>query len=51
MCQSRQLLELMKEGEEGAKCFKEHARVRQILNFVMPVCPFISGESREVREE
>ncbi len=41
MWQSRQLLELMKE-----------ARVRQIVNFVMIVCPFSSGDiSREGREE
>ncbi len=37
--------------KERAKCFKEHARVRRIVNFVMTVCPFSSGESREVREE
>ncbi len=56
MWQSRQLLELMKEEEEedkgGRKCFKEHSRVRRIVNFVMIVCPFSSGDiSREVREE
>ncbi len=56
MCQSHQLLELMKEGEEedkgGRKCFKEHVRIRQIVNFVMIVCPFSNGDiSREVREE
>ncbi len=56
MWQSRQLLELMKEGrrrtKEGGKSFKEHARVRQIVNFVMIVCPFSSGDiSREGREE
>ncbi len=41
-CQSRQLLELVKEGEEedkaGMNIFKEHARVRRIVNFVMIVC-------------
>ncbi len=37
--------------EEG-KCFKEHARVRRIVNFVIIVFPFSSGDiSREVREE
>ncbi len=46
----------MKEVEEedrgGRKCFKEHARVRRIVNFVMIVCPFSSEDiSREVREE
>ncbi len=56
MCQSRQLLEFMKEREEedkeGGTFFKEHARIRRIVNFVMIVCPFSSGDiSREVREE
>ncbi len=38
--------------KEGGKCFTEHARVRKIVNFVMIVCPFSSGDiSREVREE
>ncbi len=37
---SRQLLELMKEGEggrtkEGGKCFKEHARVRRIVLYTV----------------
>ncbi len=46
----------MKEGEEedkgGRKCFKEHARLRRIVHFVMIVCLFSSGDiSREVREE
>ncbi len=46
----------MKEGEEddkgGRKIFKEHARVRRIVNFVMIVCHFSSGDiSREGREE
>ncbi len=44
----------MKEGEEEekGKCFKEHARVRRIVNLVMIECPFSSGDiSREVREE
>ncbi len=46
----------MKEGEEedkgGGTCFKEHARVRRIVNFVVIVCPFSNGDiSREVREE
>ncbi len=51
MWQSHQLLELMKDGE-GGKCFKEHVRVRRIVNFVVIVCPFSSGDiSREVREE
>ncbi len=46
----------MKEGEEddkgGRKIFKEHARIRRIVNFVMIVCHFSSGDiSREGREE
>ncbi len=47
----------MKEGEEGDKggrknVFKEHARVRRIVNFVMIECPFSSGDiSREVRDD
>ncbi len=28
---------------EGETCFKEHARVRRIVNFVMIVCRFSSG--------
>ncbi len=56
MWQSHQLLELMKEGEENekktGKYFKEHERISQIVNFVMIVCPFSSGDiSKEVREE
>ncbi len=44
------------EGEEedkgGKFFFKEHARIRRIVNFVMIVCPFSNGDiSREVREE
>ncbi len=36
--------------KEGGKCFKEHARIRRIVNFVMIVCSFSSGDiSREVR--
>ncbi len=32
--------------------FKEHASIRQIVKFVMIVCPFIIGDiSREGREE
>ncbi len=38
--------------KEGGKCFKEHARIRRIVNFVMIVCPFSNGDiSREVRKE
>ncbi len=38
--------------KEGGKCFKEHARVRRIVNFVVIVCPFSNGDIiREVREE
>ncbi len=38
--------------KEGGKCFKEHARIRRIVHFVIIVCPFSSGDiSREVREE
>ncbi len=53
---SRQLLVLMKEGEEEdkkrGKCFKEHARFKIVVNFVMIVCPFSNGDiSREGREE
>ncbi len=37
---------------EGGICFKEHVRIRQIVNFVMILCHFSSGDiSREVREE
>ncbi len=44
--------EVRRRTKEGGKCFKEHARVRRIVNFVMIVCPFSSGDiSREVREE
>ncbi len=38
--------------KEGEKFLKEHARFRRIVNFVMIVCPFSSGDiSREVKEE
>ncbi len=38
--------------KEGEKWFKENARVRRIVNFVMIVCHFSSGDmSREVRGE
>ncbi len=38
--------------KKGGKCFKEHTRIRRIVNFVMIVCHFTSGDiSREVREE
>ncbi len=41
-------VELMKEGEEEDKAawtfFIKHARVRQIVNFVMIVCPFNSED-------
>ncbi len=38
--------------KEQRKCFKEHARVRRIVNFVMIVCHFSSGDiNREGREE
>ncbi len=45
----------MKKGrrrtKEGGKLFKEHVCVRQMVNFVMIVCPFSSGDiSREERE-
>ncbi len=26
--------------KEGGKCFKENARIRRIVNFVMIVCPY-----------
>ncbi len=57
MWQSRQLLRVDEGGGGGGqrregKCFKEHARVRRMVNFVVIVCPFSSGDiSREVREE
>ncbi len=44
------------EGGGGTKklghLFKEHVSIRQIVKFVMIVCPFINGDiSREGREE
>ncbi len=35
--------------KEGGKCFKEHTRIRRIVNFVMIVFLFSNGDiSREV---
>ncbi len=51
MWQSRQLLELMKEGEEdkGGRTFffLKHVRIRRIVNFVMIVCPLEVETSAE----
>ncbi len=54
MWQSRQLLELMEEYEEdkgGRKCFKEHVRVRRIVNFVVIVCPMETLSEKSERSD
>ncbi len=52
---AKSLADRVDEGGGGQrskqKCFKEHARVRWIVNFIMIVCHFSSGDIKEERSD